>query len=146
MTDIHKSLDEVDHMLSSFEHDLETTNSSDVTNNNWADTVLSHNLGHDAVLNYQKMVSCFPFFEYRDNYLLLWEKMFLLMVKFEYGWIDEWRTFVYTVDHGCVGQLEILEEGHHDLSVHIYTKVVSLICAYGVVNSLSVCFVLLRWF
>lgn len=62
MTDIHKSLDEVDHMLSSYEHDLGTTNSSDVTNNNWADTVLSHNLGHDAILNYQKMVSCFPFF------------------------------------------------------------------------------------
>lgn len=82
MTDIHKSLDEVDHMLSSFEHDLDTANTSDVTNNNWADTVLSHNLGHDAVLNYQKMVSCFPFFEYRDKYLLLWEKTLLLMVKF----------------------------------------------------------------
>lgn len=55
MTDIHKSLDEVDHMLSSFEHDLDPA--SDVTNNNWADTVLSHNLGHSTLLNYQKMVS-----------------------------------------------------------------------------------------
>ncbi|XP_076087561.1 uncharacterized protein LOC143057986 isoform X3 [Mytilus galloprovincialis] len=53
LTDIHKSLDEVDHMLSSFEHDLDPA--SDVTNNNWADTVLSHNLGHSTLLNYQRM-------------------------------------------------------------------------------------------
>lgn len=50
----------MDTMLSSFEQDINTTNTSTTTtdSNTWTDSVLSHNLDRNTIQNYKNMVSC----------------------------------------------------------------------------------------
>ncbi|KAJ8320676.1 hypothetical protein KUTeg_002263 [Tegillarca granosa] len=50
LSDLHKSLDEMDTMLSSFEQDINTTNSK-----TWTDSVLSHNLDSNTIQNHKNM-------------------------------------------------------------------------------------------